>query len=57
LGDGVVLNDEVVDFWFLIGFLLVWNGIMMGVIDIVWCYMICKCYVDVGMCVVDYLMI
>lgn len=57
LGDGKVFFDEVGLFRFLLLVFVCWNGIVMGVIDLVWCYVIIKEYVDIGMCIVDYLMI
>lgn len=57
LGDGKVVIDEVGLFRFLLLIVVCWNGIVMGVMDIVWYYVIIKEYVDVGMCIVDYLMI
>src|SRR6202046_4875556 len=53
-GDGAASNDESVDPWFLIGSSSVWNGIVLGAIDIAKRQTTRKKHVDVGLRVADY---
>lgn len=54
LGDGARANDEVIDIFFILCSSACWNGIAMGMVDIVKKHTTTKKHIDVGMRVADY---